>query len=207
MIASLKGELIHKGDGRVIIDVNGVGYEVQVAASSLEQLSPVGREFFIHIHTSVREDAITLFGFVELEEKEMFLLLNNVSGIGPKMALGIIGGMKPSMLARAIAARDIRTLIALPGVGKKTAERLCLDLKDKIGAFTAGEFIDFEDEEGAALQGEHRSSDVISALMNLGYQRGNAQQALSRVRKKLGGDDYDSLTVEELLRLTLRSLA
>jgi Holliday junction DNA helicase RuvA len=207
MIASLRGELIHKAADRIIIDVNGVGYEVFLATSSLEQLPPVGQDLFVHIHTNVREDAITLFGFVELDEKEMFLLLNNVSGIGPKLAMGILGGMKPTLLARSIATKDIKLLTGLPGVGKKTAERLCLDLKDKVAAFTAGEYIDFEEEEAGVLSGEQRSIDVISALMNLGYQRGNAQQALSRVRKRVGEDAYSAMQVEELLRETLRSMA
>jgi Holliday junction DNA helicase RuvA len=108
-------------------------YEVFLSSASLQQMPSAGEEVFLHIHTSVREDALTLFGFVDMEEKEMFLLLINVSGVGPKLAMTILSGIRPDALSRAISTRDIGRLTSVSGVGKKTAERLCLDLQDKVG--------------------------------------------------------------------------
>ncbi len=208
MIACLKGELFRKEPNRAIIDVGGVGYEVFLSLTSGERLPGVGSEVFVHIHTSVREDAITLYGFWEQEEKEMFLLLTSVSGIGPKLALNILSGITASGLGRAISARDLKRLTALSGVGKKTAARLCVELKDKVGFVVDDQGISFPDEGDPAAAPEPTvSSDVISGLINLGYPPARAQQALAAVRHRIPPEELAGMRVEQLLRETLRSLA
>ncbi len=206
MIASLNGELIQKSPDKVIIDVIGVGYEVFLSSASLQKMPIAGEEVFLHIHTSVREDSLTLFGFADMEEKEMFLLLINVSGVGPKLALTILSGIRPDALSRAISTRDIGRLTSVSGVGKKTAERLCLDLQDKVGFMLT---LDEHDrDEIIADAGDHgTTADVISALGNLGYPSVRAHQALAVVRKRIPHEKFSALRVEELLRETLRSLA
>jgi len=206
MIASLKGELLQKSSDKVIVDVNGVGYEVFLSSASLQKLPIAGEEVFLHIHTSVREDSLTLFGFADMEEKEMFQLLINVSGVGPKLALTILSGIRPDALSRAISTRDIGRLTTVSGVGKKTAERLCLDLQDKVGFMLT---LDEHDrDEIIAAAGDHgTTADVISALVNLGYPSIRAHQALAVVRKRILPEKFSALRVEELLRETLRSLA
>ena len=152
MIASLKGEIFSKEPGRVVLDVNGVGYEVFLSLTSYEQLPAVGCEVLLHVYTSVREDAIVLFGFGDAEEKEMFRLLTTVSGVGPRLALNILSGIKPAALVRAIATGDVKRLTGLPGVGKKTAARLCVDLKDKMAlAADDDDFFVPETEERSAI--------------------------------------------------------
>ena len=184
MISCLKGELFHKLPEKVTILVNGVGYEVFLSSTSLEKLPQLGEDVFLHTFTYVREDTLTLFGFADTDEKEMFLLLINVSGIGPKLGLSILSGIKPVDLARAIATKDVTRLIGLSGVGKKTAERLCLDLKDKVGLIAGGdeELPDFA--AGYQVEGS-KEKDVISALMNLGYHQSRAYIALSEVKRRI----------------------
>lgn len=205
MIACLKGELFQKTTDKAIIDVGGVGYEVIISLASYDRLPAVGQEVFLHVHTSVREDAITLFGFWEHDEKEMFLLLTTVSGIGPKLGIGILSGIKPLELARAISAKDVNRLTEVSGVGKKTAARLCMELKDKVSSVVDDDFAG-----GDAGSGIHDKddlvADVISALTNLGYPQVRAQQALAKARKRLPAD-LANMRVEDLLRETLRSLA
>jgi Holliday junction DNA helicase RuvA len=206
MIASLKGELIQKSPGKVVVDVNGVGYEVFLSSASLQKMPVAGEEVFLHIHTSVREDSLTLFGFADMEEKEMFLLLINVSGVGPRLALTILSGIRPDALSRAISTKDIGRLTTVAGVGKKTAERLCLDLRDKVGFMLTLD----EHEAGEMITngGDHKTTaDVISALVNLGYPSVRAHQALAVVRKRMAPEKFSALRVEELIRETLRSLA
>ena len=206
MIASLKGELIHKSPDRVVVDVNGVGYEVYLSTASLQKMPTVGEEVFLHIHTSVREDSLTLFGFTDMEEKEMFLLLINVSGVGPRLALTILSGIRPDALSRAISTKDISRLTTVSGVGKKTAERLCLDLRDKVGFM-----LTLDEHEAGEIVADARdhttTADVISALVNLGYPSVRAHQALAVVRKRMAPEKFSALRIEELIRETLRSLA
>ena len=138
MIATLTGKVLIKGLDRVVIDVSGVGYEVFLTTDALTRLPDSSEEIFLHIYTQVREDAIVLYGFLETEDKEMFLYLTSVSGIGPKLGLAALSGMRVAELCRAIAAGDIKLLTSLQGVGKKTAERICVELKDKVGDLAAG---------------------------------------------------------------------
>jgi len=133
VIASLSGKLIFRALDKAVIDVRGVGYEVYLSTDGISRLGDVGDDVFLFIHTHVREDAIVLYGFQEEEEKEMFLILKTVSGVGPKLALAILSGLRVADLCRAIGSKDIKALTALQGVGKKTAERLCVDLKEKVG--------------------------------------------------------------------------
>ena len=205
MIASLRGTLIHAGTNRLIVEACGVGYDVAFAASGLKRLPAVGHEVFLHIFTKVREDAIELFGFIDPVEREMFEVLIGVSGVGPKGAMNILAAASPGELARAVLSDDLRALTALPGVGKKTAERLCLELKDKIHPFSdlashpppTRQVVEEVDQVGL---------DVVSALTNLGYPPAQAREALARVREALPAG-LPAPPLEEILRLTLRSLA
>jgi len=206
MISCLKGELFHKSPEKVTVLVGGVGYEVAVSTTSLEKLPQLGEEVFIHTYTYVREDVLSLFGFADTDEKKMFLLLINVSGVGPKLALSILSGIRPVDLARAIASRDVARLTGLSGVGKKTAERLCLDLKDKVG-FIAGSEEEFPDLGGVAPMEGTKERDVISALVNLGYPQSRAHIALGAVKRRFAPESLAEMRLEELIRETLRSLA
>jgi Holliday junction DNA helicase RuvA len=206
MISCLKGELFHKSPERVTILVNGVGYEVFLSAASLEKLPHLGEEVFLYTYTYVREDILALFGFADQDEKKMFLLLINVSGVGPKLALSVLSGIRPVDLARAIATKDVARLTGLSGVGKKTAERLCLDLKDKVGVI-AGGHEDFPDlEAGIPMEGS-KEKDVVSALVNLGYPQSRAHIALAAVKRRFSPESLAEMRLEELIRETLRSMA
>lgn len=206
MIASLKGELVQKTSGTVVIDVNGVGYEVYLSTTSLAAMPPIGEEAHLHIHTNVRDDAIILFGFEDIDEKKMFQILITVSGIGPKLALSILSGIKPADLAGAVMTRNIDMLTRVPGVGKKTAARLCLDLKDKVGAFSSGDDMNFVFDDHARVD-VNVANDVVSALVNLGYPQNRARDALNTVRRRIPPEVMADMQVEQLLRETLRSLA
>lgn len=206
MIAALSGKvLVIQGD-RIVLDVSGVGYEVFLTTEALSRMPEKGSDAFLFIHTQVREDAITLFGFLEEKEKEMFLTLKSVSGIGPKLALGMLSGIKVDELSLAISEGDVKRLTALQGIGKKTAERLCVELKDKVKVTAGGETgggsgIAVHISAGSAI------SDTLSALTNLGYPDPVARQAMTAVKKRLGEDVFNAMGVEDLLRETLRALA
>jgi Holliday junction DNA helicase RuvA len=204
MIAFLSGLLLSKDPAAVIIDVQGVGYEAHVSSRTSDSLPPPGEKVSLHIHTSVREDAITLYGFPDSGEKRLFLLLNTVSGVGPKLALAILSGMAPDALCSAISLKDMRRLTALSGVGKKTAERLCMELADKVGSFG------FEHVPSAAskvpISEGFAIHDAASALMNLGYPQETAWQALRSVQKA-DPEKAAAMNVSELIRAALRTLA
>ena len=205
MIASLRGTLILAAPGRIVIEAGGVGYEVAFAVSGLRRLPEPGAEVFVHVHTRVREDAIELFGFLDPLEKELFAVLLSVSGVGPKVAMNILSEAAPGEVAQAVMRDDLRRLTALPGVGKKLAERLCLELKDKIRPFAdlVGPTSKAETGPGTVDQ---VGADVVSALTNLGYPPAQAREALGRVRQALPANQPPP-PIEELLRLALRGLA
>ena len=206
MIATLTGKVLIKGMDRVVIDVSGVGYEVFLTTDALTRLPDSSEEIFLHIYTQVREDAIVLYGFLETEDKEMFLYLTSVSGIGPKLGLAALSGMRVAELCRAIAAGDIKLLTSLQGVGKKTAERICVELKDKVGDLAAGG--DLVEMAGDVAPGASSAvADVLSALGNLGYSDPVSRKSLTAVKRRLGDEAFYGLSVEELLRECLRSLA
>lgn len=207
MIAALTGKVMAKSADRAVIDVGGVGYEVLLSTDTVARLPENGRETFLHIHTNVREDAISLFGFLEEEEKELFLLLRTVAGIGPKLALAILSGMRVGDICQAIGGGDAKRLTGISGVGKRTAERLCVELKEKVGHLGSPHFAPLVNP--GALPGGPDSvvGDAISALTNLGYGDSHARSALANVKKRVGDDAFAALKVEELIREALRALA
>lgn len=207
MIATLTGRILFKTLDRAIVDVGGVGYEVFLSTDSLVRLPEKGGEVFLHIHTNVREDAITLFGFLEEQEKELFLVLRTVSGIGPKVALAILSGLRVSAICQAIVAGDIKRLMTLPGVGKRTAERICVELKEKVAHLSHGAVpLPHGEREVVAAEGSI-VADALSALTNLGYPDSVARGALGKVKKQLGDEAFDTLRIEVLLREALKTLA
>ncbi len=207
MIASLKGKVIYKESDKAVIDVRDVGYEVFLSHDTVARLPDIDEKIFLYIHTHVREDAFILYGFLEGEEKEMFLILKTVSGIGPKLALSVLSGMRVGDLCRAIGAKDIALLTTLQGVGKKTAERLCLDLKDKVSHLITIE----TDAEGVGetigVATSSVQADALSALINLGYPDPVARQALVAVKKRVGTSSFEGMNLEEILREGLRALS
>lgn len=198
MIAMLTGLIAHKSPDHLILDVNGVGYRVMIPFSTYYELPEEGG-VTLHIHTSVREDAIQLYGFRTRTEKSFFQLLISVSGIGPKLGRDILSNIQPSQLAAALMQGDLHKLQSIPGIGKKTAERLILELKDKAGKLDTGatgaaETVGRTVPDGGALD------DVTSALQNLGYKE-------PQVRKVLAGlDSNGGATVEQLLKQALKAL-
>lgn len=200
MIARLTGKIVEKTPDGIVLDVNGVGYEVQVPLSTFYQIGEVGVDSTLIIHTHVRDDAIVLFGFSNPAERQMFNLLKSVSGIGPKLALNILSGMEAPALAKAISEGSVDELVRIPGLGNKTAQRILVELKEKVASVFV---VDLKDPGAPLVAFDQKDRDVISALMNLGYKQQQAEQALSKVKKKY--PDMDDL--EELLRESLRSLS
>ena len=208
MIAALTGIILSKNADRVVVDVNGVGYEVFLSTDGIARMVERGETVVLHIHTNVREDAITLFGFLEEQEKELFLILKTVSGIGPKLALAMLSGLRVDDICQAIMSQDIKRLTTLQGVGKKTAERICVDLKEKVGHLSSGGMI-VGDAVGPS-SGTYVGTvvaDALSALTNLGYPDPVAREAIGSVRRQKGDELFDGLSVEDLIREALRSLA
>ena len=206
MIASLRGKVQYKQPGTVILDVGGVGYEVITSSRTYDTLPPTGEEIFLLVHTHVREDAITLFGFGSGEEKELFLLLNSVSGVGPKLAMAILSGISAADLCQAIAVKDMARLTGLSGVGKKTAQRLCMELGDKVGQLSIqGDEPGISPAAPAVAEG-FAMQDAVSALVNLGYPRSTAWQALRAIQQQDPAATA-AMKVEELLRLALQAMA
>jgi len=187
MIGSLRGRIISRRPDSVVIDVNGVGYAVSVPISTVANLPAEGREVFLHIHTHVREDALQLFGFDSEDEKKIFLALLGITGIGPKVALNILSGISYNDFLRAIQNEDIAMLCRIPGLGKKTAGRLILELREKLPA-----------SEGVH---DRLFDDTLSALVNLGYKRNVALDCLEQTYRK-GFTDIESLLKETLKLLT-----
>jgi Holliday junction DNA helicase RuvA len=201
MIASLRGTLTEKGAAHCVVEAGGVGYWVQVstptAAALPEPVSPV----YLLTHQVVREDAHMLFGFADAEERRLFELLITVSGVGPKVALAVLSGLKPQALARAIRDENLASLVAIPGVGRKTAERLVVDLRDKIDVMVTAGAPASAPAKGVLPRSE-RFEDAVAALVGLGYSAPQAQEAVRRVAE--GGE---SLTLEDLVRGALARLA
>jgi holliday junction DNA helicase RuvA len=200
MIGQLRGLLLVKKPNQVLLDVQGVGYEVHIPLTSFYELPAEGNEVLLRIHTHVREDALLLFGFVSQKEKDLFLKLISISGIGPKLAISILSGGRVDELALAVANGNIARLTTIPGVGRKTAERVILELKGQMAPFLApGE----SESRQAGPARDRLEEDILSALVNLGYPKSGAEKALAAVK---GGPECER-TFEELLRRTLRQLA
>jgi holliday junction DNA helicase RuvA len=198
VIAHLRGRILEKHPNRLVLDVNGVGYDVLVPLSTFYSLGEPGTETALRIHTHVREEALTLYGFATLLEQELFERLIGVSGIGPKVALAVLSGIEPAELMRAIERSDLARLTAIPGVGKKTSERIVLELKDRLPrphpvAAAAG---------AAAPSAPDVRDDVLSALLNLGYHRPLAEQAVASALKVASDGGF-----ERTLKQALRELA
>jgi Holliday junction DNA helicase RuvA len=193
MIASLRGKLLEKHPNQVIVDTGGVGYDVTVPVSTFSALSEAGSEVRLRIHTHVREDAIQLFGFLTEEEKTVFERLISVSGIGPKLAITVLSGLPTPDLVAAIREGAVERLVRIPGVGKKTAERMVLELKDKLEMFpgaTRGAVAAAAAPVDALNAVEQ---DVLSALLNLGCQRAAAEVAVRKARAVGAGAEFEPL--------------
>src|SRR5919112_3193182 len=173
MIGRLAGTVLEKHPNRIIVDVNGVGYELLVPLSTFYVLGDAGAQVTLRVHTHVREDVIALYGFATALEQSLFERLIGISGIGPKLALAVLSGIEPADLIKAIRLQDVARLTAIPGIGKKTAERIGLELKDRLPASVQA----VEVGHAAAAPGDQLRDDLLSALLNLGYQRGVAEKA------------------------------
>ena len=198
MIAALTGRLLEKRPNRIVLDVHGVGYEVHVPLSTFYQMSELGDEITLQIHTHVREETLALFGFSSDLELVVFEHLISVSGVGPRLALTALSGLEPPALVRAVRSGDIASLMGIPGVGKKTAERLVLELKDRL---PVSESVS-QPGEVASTGTDDLRGDVLSALLNLGYHRPLAEKAISA---SLEAGEIESF--EHALRQALRELA
>lgn len=198
MIAFLRGRVLDKGPGRVVVDVQGVGYDVHVPLSTYYDVGEVGRDVALRIHTHVREDALHLYGFLTELEQQVFEHLITISGIGPKLAIAVLSGIEPRELVTAVARADVARLTRVPGIGRKTAERIVLELKDKLGAL----MVPTLDEPTQARHGDRLRDDLLSALQNLGYQRALAEKAIDAVL----ASHAEPPSLEQALRGALREL-
>ena len=197
MIAHLKGQLTYKSPEHTIIDVNGVGYKVFTPLSTYYALPALGQPVSLKIHTRVREDELKLFGFLTEEEQAIFQKLITINKVGPKLALGILSGMSPEDLFATVMNNDSAKLSTIPGVGKKTAERLTLELKDKLADLA----LDME-HPPSSTSTEGFFNDALSALVNLGYKKPEAEKALKMVTSKQGND----VELEDLIKESLNIL-
>ncbi len=195
MISYLKGKLVNKSPTEIIIEVNNVGYRVGISLATFERLSNLGKDIKIFTHTYVREDALKLYGFVTKEERQIFLLLIDVKGIGPKLALTILSGVSPDRLKTAIVNEDIGLLTTIAGVGKKTAQRLIVEIKEPLSAILPEKGI--LEKEDYVLRNE-----AVNALVTLGYKRNQSMKAVDSVLPKLGKD----ITLEELIKKSLEKI-
>jgi holliday junction DNA helicase RuvA len=196
MIGQLRGRLADKRPNQVLVDVGGVGYLVQVPLSTFANLSELHTEVTLLIHTHVREDAFSLYGFLSSREKHFFELLLSASGVGPSLALKILSGMSVEELVPAIRGGDLGRLTRIPGVGRKTAERIVVELKDKLEA------VAFETQKPATKSPAGAEADVVSALVNLGYDGRAAENAAAEAKQEVGSGSF-----EKLLRAALQSLS
>jgi Holliday junction DNA helicase RuvA len=196
MISQIRGRLANKAPGEIIIDCNGVGYGIRVPLSTFYELPEIEEEVLLQIYTHVREDALLLYGFLTSKEKELFCLLIGISGVGPKLAINVLSGISTRDLERALCEGDLLGLTRIPGIGRKTAERMLVELKDKVtsaGTTTGG---------GLPLK-QGVVKDALSALVNLGYARPIAEGAVHDALRQQGNE----LSLEELLKESLRLLA
>jgi Holliday junction DNA helicase RuvA len=196
VIAHISGTLAQKIPGEIEVDVNGVGYQVFIPLNVFYRLPEIGAKISLQIHTHVREDALQLYGFQDGAEKQVFLLLTAVAGIGPRLALNILSGIPAEDLARALKEGDQVRLVAVPGVGKKLAERMIVELRDKFASFTP------DSSTSRHAEGDsHLMHDAVSALVNLGYRRTDAEHHVRAVLKR------GQASLEEVLKETLRRMS
>ena len=202
MIAYLSGKLFEKEANTVIVDVNGVGYDVMIPLSTFYDLGEIGEDVSLRIFTYVREDTLQLFGFKTIRERELFLLLISVSGIGPKSAITALSGMSADEIIGAIRSNNLARLNSIPGVGKKTAERLVIELRDKIVKLSAVASEEMKAEGLPQMSGDTVYDDALSALTNLGYHYNAAEKALKQAMQ-----EGTEMSVQKLLRRSLQLLA
>ncbi len=197
MIALIRGHLIQKNPGYVLVETNGIGYQLFVSLTTFYDLPESERDVVLHAHTHVREDLLQLYGFSTLLEKELFQILISVSGIGPKLALNILSGITPLELVHSLGSGDMARLISIPGVGRKTAERMILDLRDKAQKIQSREAFPRTDRRPP----DDMAEDVVSALVNLGYKKGQAEKAVESILRQT-----PDITLERALKARLRVL-
>ncbi len=198
MIAFLRGRVLDKHPNRLIVDVNGVGYEVHVPLSTYYEVGEAGADVALHVHTHVREDALQLFGFLTTLEQSLFERLIGISGIGPKLAIAVLSGIDSRELVASVQRADVARLTRIPGIGKKTAERIVLELKDRLRDVAASADLDATESHETADQ---LRDDLVSALENLGYHRPLAEKAVDAVRARNGDAAF-----EDALKGALREL-
>ena len=201
MIALISGKIVYKGISHVIVDVQGVGYRIFIPLTTFYELPEAGQIITLHVHTNVKQDAINLFGFYTVQERDLFQLMISVSGIGPKMSMNILSGISAQELLRAISGGNVGKLVNIPGVGKKMAERLILELKEKV-------IKKMMMEETPAADDQHKANEIImedalSALVNLGYKSNVAREALDKALRS----SEKELGMDQLLKKTLKILA
>ena len=194
MIAWLKGTIVEKSADRVVLNVQDVGYEVQIPFSTYYELGDPGEPATLRIHTHVKEDILSLYGFLTPEEKKLFTLLIQISGIGPKLGIAILSGLPPQEFVEAILSGNLQRLNGIPGVGKKTAERLLLEMRDKLADWSTDE----ASATGPANLSGALQSDVVSALVNLGYSRKEAERRVSRVLQEVDTHRFEVLLKKAL---------
>lgn len=199
MIANLRGILIEKQPTYVIVEAGGIGYEVWIPLSTFYQIGEVGAEVSLRTYTSVREDAIQLFGFSTARERELYIKLISVQGIGVRSAISMLSGMDADEIITAIKNNDLAKLTAIPGVGRKTAERLVIELRDKVAEIGPQQIV--RDDKAAAAT-DRIYDDALSALLNLGYQKSAAEKAL-----RAANNEVSEPNVQRILRAALRNLA
>ncbi len=200
MIASLTGRLAFKAPTYLILDVQGVGYEVFIPLSTYYGLPNLSDNISLSVHTHVREDAIQLFGFLTSQEKDAFVLLTSVSGVGPKLGLSVLSALPVSDLVSAIQSGNVEKLTTVPGIGNKSASRLVLELKDKVGKLHPG----LVPAQDSPRQGQDAIyDDALSALVNLGYRPQDAKEALKQVKKS----NAESIVLKDMIRESLKELA
>ena len=202
MIAFLSGKLLEKTANSVIVDVAGVGYEVLIPLSTFYEIGEVGSEIQLRIYTHVREDAIQLFGFKTNRERDLYLKLISVQGVGAKSGITMLSGMSADEIIDAIRKDNLAKLTAIPGVGRKTAERLVVELRDKVSEIAMGAAAGDSTATRSASPGDDVFDDALSALLNLGYQRNAAEKAVQQVRR-----DGVEANVQKILRASLQKLA
>jgi Holliday junction DNA helicase RuvA len=198
MIALLRGMLVEKAPNRVIVEVAGVGYDVQVPLSTFYTFGDVGAPVALRVHTHVREDVIALYGFATALELELFERLIAINGIGPRLALAVLSGIEPAELITAVRLQDVARLTAIPGIGKKTAERIGLELKDRLPASVQPV------SQPAASREDQLRGDLLSALVNLGYQRATAEKGIEHALKEAPDAGFEH-ALKQVLRQLMRA--
>lgn len=198
MIAQIRGRLIQKNPGSVVVETNGIGYQTYVSLMTFYELPDVGQDVRLHTHTHVREDLLQLYGFSTLLEKELFQILIGVSGIGPKLALNILSGIPSQELVQSLSSGDISRLLSVPGIGRKTAERMILDLQEKASRLTSR----ISPPRSERRPGDEMNEDIVSALVNLGYKKGQAEKVVERIFRQT-----PEINLEDALKASLQILS